>query len=131
MPHHFAFDDEHKLLLVVMEGDIDGAEIVAIDEEMRARIARMQPKAGISDLSLVRNFNVPAEVMRSAALRAAPYPPETPRFIVAPSDLLYGMSRMYELVANRPAGKLEVVRSREEALKRLGISNPKFEVLDV
>ena len=83
MPHHFAFDDEHKLLLVVMEGDIDGAEIVAIDEEMRARIARMQPKAGISDLSLVRNFNVPAEVMRSAALRAAPYPPETPRFIVA------------------------------------------------
>jgi hypothetical protein len=130
MPHHFAFDDEHKLLLVVMEGDIDGEEIVAIDEEMRARIARMQPKAGISDLSLVRNFNVPAQVMRSTALRAAPYPSETPRFIVAPSDLLYGMSRMYELVANRPAGKLEVVRSREEALKRLDISNPKFELLD-
>ena len=130
MPHHFAFDDEHKLLLVVMEGDIDGEEIVAIDEEMRARIARMQPKAGISDLSLVQNFNVPAQVMRSAALRAAPYPAETPRFIVAPSDLLYGMSRMYELVANRPAGKLEVVRSREEALKRLDISNPKFELLD-
>lgn len=130
MPHHFAFDDEHKLLLVVMEGDVDGAEIVQIDEEMRARISRLQPAAGISDLSLVQNFNVPAEVMRSAALQAAPYPPETPRFIVAPSDLIYGMSRMYELVANHPAGKLEVVRSREEALKRLNISNPKFELLD-
>jgi len=44
--------------------------------------------------------------------------------------LIYGMSRMYELVANHPAGKLEVVRSREEALKRLGISDPKFEVLE-
>lgn len=130
MPHHFEFDDEHKLLLVVMEGDVDGAEIVAIDEEMRARIIRLQPAAGISDLSPVQNFNVPAQVMRSAALQAAPYPPETPRFIVAPSDLMYGMSRMYELVANHPAGKLEVVRSREEALKRLGISNPKFEVLE-
>jgi len=130
MPHHFEFDDEHKLLLVVMEGDVDGAEIVLIDEEMRARISRLQPAAGISDLNLVQNFNVPAQVMRSAALQAAPYPPETPRFIVAPSDLMYGMSRMYELVANHPAGKLEVVRSREEALKRLGISDPKFEVLE-
>jgi hypothetical protein len=130
MPHHFEFDDEHKLLLVVMEGDVDGAEIVKIDEELRARIIRMQPSAGISDLSRVRNFNVPAQVMRSAALQAAPYPAETPRFIVAPSDLIYGMSRMYELVANRPAGKLEVVRSREEALKRLSISNPTFQVLE-
>lgn len=130
MPHHFEFDDEHKLLLVVMKGDVDGAEIVAIDQEMRARIIRLQPAAGISDLSLVQNFNVPAQVMRSAALQAAPYPPETPRFIVAPSDLMYGMSRMYELVANRPAGKLEVVRSREEALARLRISNPNFEVLE-
>jgi hypothetical protein len=130
MPHHFEFDDEHKLLLVVMEGDVDGAEIVKIDEELRARIIRMQPSAGISDLSRVRNFNVPAQVMRSAALQAAPYRAETPRFIVAPSDLIYGMSRMYELVANRPAGKLEVVRSREEALKRLSISNPTFQVLE-
>jgi len=130
MPHHFEFDDEHKLLLVVMEGDVDGAEIVKIDEELRARIIRMQPSAGISDLSRVRNFNVPAQVMRSAALQAAPYSAETPRFIVAPSDLIYGMSRMDELVANRPAGKLEVVRSREEALKRLSISNPTFQVLE-
>jgi hypothetical protein len=44
--------------------------------------------------------------------------------------LIYGMSRMDELVANRPAGKLEVVRSREEALKRLSISNPTFQVLE-
>src|SRR5436305_14294690 len=111
MPHHFAFDDEHKLLLVVMEGDVDGAEIVQIDEEMRARISRLQPAAGISDLSLVQNFNVPAQVMRSAALQAAPYPPETPAIHCrAPSDLMYGMSRMYERVANHPAGKLEVVR---------------------
>jgi hypothetical protein len=130
MPHHFEFDAEHKLLLIVIEGDVDGTEIAVINEEMRARILRMQPAAGISDLSLVRNFNVPAQVMRSAALQIPPYPPETPRFIVAPSDLLFGMSRMYELVANVPAGKLEVVRSREEALGRLGISNPNFEVLE-
>jgi hypothetical protein len=87
----------------------------------------MQPAAGISDLTGVTNFNVPGEIMRSAALQPSPFPPETPRFIVAPTDFLYGMSRMYELVADRAQGKLQVVRSREEALSALGILNPKFE----
>jgi hypothetical protein len=113
VPHHFEFDFEHKILLTVMEGEVQGAEIPSIDQEMRARIVRMQPAAGISDLTGVTNFNVPGQTMRSA-----------------PTDFLYGMSRMYELVADRPHGKLQVVRSREEALSALGLSNPKFEPID-
>jgi len=129
VPHHFEFDSEHKILLIVMEGDIDGAEIQAIDSEMRRQIVKMQPTAGISDLTGVGTFNVPGEVMRSAALQPAPFPPETPRFIVAPTDLLFGMSRMYELVADRPAGQLQVVRRREEALAAIGVRDPKFKIL--
>lgn len=97
---------------------------------MRERIVRMQPVAGISDLTGVTNFNVPGEIMRSAALKPAPFPSETPRFIVAPTDVLYGMSRMYELVADRPDGKLQVVRSRQEALSALGVPNAKFDPID-
>lgn len=130
MPHHFEFDSEHRILLIVMEGDIDGDEIQTIDREMRQQIVNMQPAAGISDLTAVRNFNVPGEIMRSAALQPAPFPPQTPRFIVAPTDLLFGMSRMYELVADRPAGKLQIVRRREEALEAIGARNPRFERLD-
>lgn len=131
MPHHFEFDFAHRILLTVMEGEIQGPEISTIDQEMRARIVRLQPAAGISDLTHVTQFNVPARIMRSAALlQPPPFPPETPRFIVAPTDVLYGMSRMYELVADRPHGKLQVVRSRDEALSVLGISNPKFDPID-
>ena len=130
VPYHFEFDFEHKILLTVMEGEIQGPEIETIGQDMRARIARMQPAAGISDLTGVTNFNVPGEIMRSAALQPPPFLPETPRFIVAPTDFLYGMSRMYELAADRPQGILQVVRTREEALSALGISNPKFEPLD-
>ncbi len=129
MPHHFEFDHAQRVLLVVVEGEINDAEIMAIDEEMREQIARMQPAAGISDLSGVSAFSVSAQVMRSVALQDAPYPQETPRFIVAPTDVLYGMSRMYELVADRPRGMLQVVRNREEAFAQLGASNLKFEVL--
>lgn len=130
MAHHFEFDSEHRILLTVMEGDINGEEIETINRAMRAQIDRTRPAAGISDLTGVKQFNVPAEIMRAAALQPAPFPPETPRFIVAPSDLLFGMSRMYELVADRPEGKLRVVRKREDALAAIGVPNPKFELLD-
>jgi hypothetical protein len=130
MPHHFEFNFEHRILLTVMEGEIEGLEIQTIDQDMRGRIVRMQPVAGISDLTGVTHFNVPGEIMRAAALQPSPFPPETQRFLVAPTDVLYGMSRMYELVADRPHGKLQVVRTREEALSALGISNPEFQPID-
>ncbi len=130
MPHHFEFDYEHRILLIVMEGDIDGQEIWEIDKNMRERVVRMKPNAGISDLSGVIAFHVPGQIMRSAALQEPPFPPETSRFIVAPTDVLFGMSRMYEMVANRPAGKLQVVRSRAEALNAIGVQNTKFDMLE-
>jgi hypothetical protein len=131
MPHHFQFDPQHRILLTVMEGDIDGSEIQTIDQEMRAAIARIQPSAGISDLTGITNFNVPSHIMRDAAMRQpAPFPPDTPRFIVAPTDFLFGMMRMYELIANRPGGKLIVVRRVEDALAALGVSASRFEMLE-
>lgn len=131
MPHHFEFDSEHKILLTVMDGDVEGSEIQTIDEEMRAAIARTQPTAGISDLSRVANFNVPSHIMRNAAMRQPPpYPEETPRFIVASTDFLFGMMRMYELVADRPGGKLMIVRRIEEAFASLGVTNPQFAMLE-
>jgi len=131
MPHHFRFSQEHRILLTVMEGNIDGTEIEIIDQEMRARIARTQPSAGISDLTAVKTFNVPNHILHKAAIREPPpFPAQTRRFIVAPSDFLYGMMRMYELIANRGEGKLMVVRRIEDALGSLGASNVRFETLE-
>jgi len=130
MSHHFEFDFEHKILLTVMEGEIHGTELLAIDQDLLARIVRMQPAAGICDLTAVTELNVPVPILRTAALQPEPYPLEAPRFIVAPTDVLYGMSRMYELVANRPDGKLQVVRNRQEALSALGVSDARFDPID-
>lgn len=130
MPHHFKFDAEHRILLVVMEGRIDGSDIVQIDRDMRARIRLTNPLAGISDLTGVTGFDVPGEIIRSLARqKPAPFPPETPRFIVAASDLLFGMMRMYELAADRPEGKLTVVRRMEDVLAAMGLPAAKFEML--
>ena len=131
MPHHFKFDRDHRILLIVVEGDIDGPEVQTIDREMRAAIIRTQPLAGISDMTAVKNFVVPSDILRDAARRQPPpFPVETPRFIVASSDFLYGMMRMYELTAYRPEGKLSIVRRLDDALAAIGVSIAHFEILE-
>jgi len=128
VPYHFEFDSEHRILLTVLEGEIEGSEIDIINKAMRVQIKRMQPAAGISDLTRVTRFNVPGHVMRAAAQEPPPFPEDVPRFIVAASDVVYGMNRIYQTVADRP--KLKVVRKLDEALAELGVQSVKFEKLE-
>lgn len=129
MAYHFEFDSEHKILLVVHEGEVQRREIEEINFDTGKHVARLKPAAGVVDLSAIKTFNVPSHTMRVAASQPSPYPAETPRFIVAPADYLFGMARMYEITANRPMGKLRVVHSREEVFSALGVEDPKFERL--
>jgi hypothetical protein len=130
MPHHFEFDSEHRILRLVLEGDIDGDEYSGLTAELRARVKQMQPLAGITDGGGITDFNVSSQSLRNAALEGSPYPAATPRYIVAPTDYLFGLARMYELVGNHPDGALQVVRKLEEALADLGVAKAEFERLN-
>ena len=130
MPHHFEFDDEHRILLLVLEGNVEGEEYSSLTAELRAQAKRMLPLAGITDSGGITNFNVSSQALRSAALEGSPYPEATPRYIVAPSDYLFGLARMYELVGNHSEGRLKVVRKMEEALADLGVASAKFRRVD-
>jgi len=121
MPYHFEFDSEQRILLLAYEGDIRGREIEAANQKMAEHVVRLKPVGGLADLTAIRTFNVTAEDMRRVALQPSPYPPETPRFIIAPTDHLFGMARMYEIIADRPPEKLKVVRSWQAALAELGV----------
>jgi hypothetical protein len=130
MAHHFEFDSEHKILRLVLEGDIEGEEYSRLTAEIRAKAKRMRPLAGITDGGGITNFNVSSQSLRSAAFEGSPYPAETQRYIVAPSDYLFGLARMYELMGNHSDGKFHVVRRMEEALAGLGAANAKFERIE-
>ncbi len=127
MPHHFEFDSEHKILRLVLKGDLEGEEFLRLNTEIHAQAERLQPLAGISDGLAIENFNVTSPTLRSVALQGSPYPIGIPRYLIAPTDYLFGMARMYELVGNHSEGKLQVVRSLQEALADLGVANAKFE----
>jgi hypothetical protein len=129
MPYRFEFDPEHRILLVVLEGNVGEREILTINDDIKARVTELNPSAGVSDFSAVTTFAVASHIMRSAALQPSPYHEQTPRFIVAPTDLLFGLARMYQLVGYRTRAKLQVVRSREEVFSALRLQNPRFEKL--
>jgi hypothetical protein len=129
MPYRFEYDAIHKILLVVLEGEVEDRDLSTGLEGIRARVGQLNPTAGITDFSAITAFSASGQSVRAAAALPDPYPPETPRFVIAPADYLFGIARMYELVANRPNAMLKVVRSREEAYAILGIQDPKFERL--
>ena len=129
MPFRFEFDYEHKILLVLFEGDMRDAEAFTIKAAVVSYMEQLRPAAGIADLSAVKTFDVSAQTMRTVA-RQPPYSEAIPRFIVAPQDHLFGMARMYELSETKSEGKLQVLRSREQALAVLGIKEAKFVPVD-
>ena len=130
MPYHFEFDSESRILLLAYEGEVQGGEIAEANHDMAQHVARLKPSVGMADLSGVKTLDVPADTLRAAARQPSAYEEETPRFIIAPTDYLFGMARMYEIMANRPHEKLRVVRSRKEALAALGVREAKFERLE-
>jgi len=38
VPHHFEFDAKHRILLIVMEGDVEGFEIEQMNQKMREQV---------------------------------------------------------------------------------------------
>lgn len=127
MPSHFEFDFEHKILLLVLEGEVGNAEILASNSKTAEQVNRLQPSGIIADVSGVTKADVSSEVIGSTARRPGPHTPEAALFIVAPQEHLFGMARMYEMVGSRTRPNLRIVRTREEALAGLGVPNAKFE----
>lgn len=129
MPYSFKFDVEHRILLVVPVGEILERDVSTMNHEIARRVQQVNPSGAIIDCSGVTGFKVSGEALRKAALPPAPFPAETPRFVVAPTDYLFGLARMYELAANRPGEMLKVVRRMDEALAGLGVTHANFSPL--
>ncbi len=127
MPYFFEFEPAQSALRCTMSGQIADAHLLDC-HKIFVRLARQKdPNLVILDLTSVSLLNVsPATVQRLA--RTAPVlPPMRRRFIIAPGDHLYGMSRMYQLIGESIRPGLQVVRSLAEAYAAAGIRDLRFE----
>ena len=72
----------------------------------------------ISDLAGVTDLQVSVEEIRKlsiAEVRTAPLIPHLAMAVVAPSDFIFGMARMWQVFARETGWNLGVFRSRSEA----------------
>jgi hypothetical protein len=127
MPYHFEFDREYRILLVVAEGEFGDADQLGIIDAIKSHAVGLNVAAGIGDYSQLDSYTASAAAVQAAARMPSPYPPSTPRFLVAPHTHVFGASRMYQTIGDESRAKLRVVRSRAEALEALGVANPAFE----
>ena len=127
MPFHFRSEHEHRILLVVAEGEFSDTDQNMINDAIKKHAIELKVCAGIGDFTQVTSLVVSAGAVQSAARMPSPYPDRTPRFLVAPLDHAFGLARMYKTEGAETRSALQVVRSRHEALEALGVQNPRFE----
>jgi hypothetical protein len=114
--------------LTVVTGEFSDDDQLTINTDIRKRASELDIVAGIGDMSGITSCTVSSASVQIVAREASPYSPQTKRFLVAPADHLYGISRMYKATAQeKTRAQLEIVRTRAEALESLGALDAVFE----
>ncbi len=130
MSYHYEFDSRSRTLLSAVEGRIDDSEL----EELYFGIRKLKYKdnalTGILDLTGVTDFDVRSETIRGLAHLPTIFEDPTLRAVIAPTDFLFGMARMFQIRGSETREQLHVVRTLKEALVLLGVSSPQFRRAD-
>lgn len=128
MPYHFEYDRKHQILLIVVSGEYTDEEQLSINADIRRHAMALKPVAGIGDMSAITTCTVTPASIQIAARESSPYEAGTKRFLVAPGDHVFGLSRMYQLTAKEQSrASMQIMRTREEALEALGVTDAEFE----
>ena len=123
----FDFDLTNKIIRCRIDG-------IVTDETLKeyyrlcSKYGEMNPTyAGIFDMSAVIFIAVSAQTIRELAMQPPALPdPAILRVIVAGSDEMFGLARMFDLQGSGTRPNLHVVRSEKEALAVLRITDAQF-----
>lgn len=128
----FEFDSGNKILLTRPEGELTDESLAEVYQAIRRYSTATDASMGIVDLSSVTKFAVSSVTIRRLASQEPAMPDATrrPRIVVVPNTVGFGLSRMYQILAESTRPQLHVVHTLDEALARLGIQSPHFELLE-
>ena len=128
MGFSFEFDPGNRVLLVRIEGRLTDELLAEAYRMMRKQSTATDPRAGIVDLSSVTGVALSTAFLREIARQEPAMVDATrPRIIVAPTAVVFGLARMFQMLGESTRPLLEVVRTLDEALAALGIQSPGFE----
>jgi hypothetical protein len=121
------FDQANQIFLIAFEGEID--ERTVADCSAAVRRVGVAPLFTIIDNTGVTRADISSEQIRSAARRT---PTKGVRqVIVAPQNVMYGLSRMFQIEGDEAWDDLHVVRTMREALDIIGVKSPSFSPIPI
>ena len=131
MPYKVDFDPANRILRCRFEGRVTDDEFTDFSVSVARYVAQTNPRGGISDLSAVTSWEVTGRTIRMLASRPPGVPPITRhRVFIAPSDQIFEMMRTFQHEAEVTRPNMHVVRTINEALAILGVSEFNFEPIE-
>src|ERR1700733_6478266 len=118
MPYKVERLDEGRGILRIWIGNVTVGEVAAANEDYFAREDWTKLEYVITDFAGITDFQATTAEIRqlaSLAARIATFKPCHTIAIVAPSDFVFGLARMWEIFAEQTGWNTRVFRSRPEA----------------
>ena len=118
-----AVDRQKKLVVTSFYG-------VVTDEDARRQLELLRAEgpfdkgySAITDYTGAQQFDISSEIFREIAGMESPLTSGARRVVVAPSDVIYGTTRMFQSLATETRPNLTIVRTLREAYEHLGIES--------
>jgi hypothetical protein len=117
-------DAASRVVILTVTGDLGNHELLALADEL-ARSGVGSDYSLLIDLRQASGRNVTSAGVRELVERPLVFSAASRRAVVVPSDLGFGMARMYELLReNRGGGATQVFRDFDQARRWLETGAP-------
>ena len=118
----FDFDPAHQILRSTFSGRVDDEDLLNHQRIVLLLVASLGPRSVIVDPSAADPVETTTDGMRALAKLPPSMPQmDRPRVVIAPSDLKFGMARIFAIEGEATRPNLHVVRSMREAWAILAV----------
>lgn len=121
MTTRLSIDELHHVLLIQFEGSLTDEVLLKGYRTAREWMALHGPASQLSDFSEVTTVGVTAQAVWELA-EAKPLAPDNfLRIVVAPQSVIFGLTRMFEMIGDRTRDGVHIVGTAAEANRLLGV----------
>ena len=112
-------DSAARIVVLEVSGHLGDAELLALADQLEKDPEVSADFSLLIDLRQADGRDVTSAGVQALASRALVLSRSSRRAVVVPSDLGFGMARMYEMLSERRGGAARVFRGHSEAMRWL------------
>ena len=120
------FDGKNNVLRLTAQGRVTDAIMLDAYATVARYVASRPSCRGIVNVTDVTKFEVSSSAVRQMAESVPAFPAASVRVFIAPTNFIYGMVRMFQMLGEKTRPNLHIVRTLDEAYALLQLESPEF-----